>query len=167
VLEIGCGTGTSTLRLAPAVQRIHATDISWQMIAIAQERAMAGNCSNVVFEVAASDAAPLPDERYDAALAFNVLHLVPSLEGTMAAVHRRLNSGALFISKTPCLAIMSPLLRLAVPAMQVIGKAPSVSILSPDQIRSALLSANFEIIELAWHGTRGKDARPYFVARKP
>lgn len=167
VLEIGCGTGTTTLRLAPGVQHILATDISGEMIAIAQERASADNCSNIVFEVAASDAAPWPHERYDAALAFNVLHLVPSLEETVAAVHRRLKPGGLFISKTPCLAMMNPLLRFAVPAMQVIGKAPSVSVLSPERIESALLAANFEIIEKAWHGTQGKDARPYFVVRKP
>ncbi len=166
VLEIGCGTGTTTLRIAPDVQRILATDISRQMIAIAQERAKADIFSNVAFKVAASDASHLPDENYDVALAFNVLHLVPSLEGTVAAIHRRLKSGGLFISTTPCLAIMSPLLRIAVPAMQVIGKAPSVSILSPELIEKALLTANFEVIERASHGTKDKDARPYFVARK-
>jgi ubiquinone/menaquinone biosynthesis C-methylase UbiE len=167
VLEIGCGTGTTALRLAPGVGRILATDISRQMIAIARERALADICSNVVFEVAASDAAPWPLERYDVALAFNVLHLVPSLDETVAAVNRRLKPGGLFISKTPCLALMNPLLRFAVPAMQLFGKAPSVSILSPDQIESALVAGDFEIIERGWHGTQGRDARPYIVARKP
>lgn len=167
VLEIGCGTGTTALKLAPGVRRIRATDVSAQMIAIAQERALADGCSNAVFAVEAADAPPLPEERYDAALAFNILHLVPSLETTLASVHRRLRPGGLFISKTPCLAMMNPLLRLAVPVMQLIGKAPTVSILSPEQIEGALLAADFEIIECAWHATRGKDARPYFVARKP
>src|SRR5690606_14167253 len=38
VLEIGCGTGTTALRLAPATRRLVATDISEQMIAIAGEK---------------------------------------------------------------------------------------------------------------------------------
>jgi ubiquinone/menaquinone biosynthesis C-methylase UbiE len=39
--EFGCGTGTTALKLAPFVQRIVATDISAEMIAIAREKAKA------------------------------------------------------------------------------------------------------------------------------
>ena len=38
VLEIGCGTGTTALRLAPATRRLVATDVAEQMIAIAGEK---------------------------------------------------------------------------------------------------------------------------------
>ena len=37
---------------------------------------------------------------------------------------RALKPGGLFISKTTCLAEMTSLIRLAVPVMRVIGKAP-------------------------------------------
>src|SRR5690606_31668869 len=37
VLELGCGTGTTALKLAPHVARIVAADVSQEMIAIAQE----------------------------------------------------------------------------------------------------------------------------------
>ena len=37
--EFGCGTGTTALKLAPAVARLVATDISAEMIAIAREKA--------------------------------------------------------------------------------------------------------------------------------
>ena len=39
VLEIGCGTGTTALKLAGNVHSMTATDISSSMIAIAQEKA--------------------------------------------------------------------------------------------------------------------------------
>ena len=39
VLEIGCGTGTTAIYHAPAVTRIHATDISPKMISIGVEKA--------------------------------------------------------------------------------------------------------------------------------
>src|SRR5262245_51026994 len=60
VLEFGCGTGTTALKLAPFVARIVATDISSEMIAIAREKASAEGVRNVEFEVAVPDAAPWP-----------------------------------------------------------------------------------------------------------
>lgn len=38
VLELGCGTGTTALRLADGVERYLATDISPEMIAIANQK---------------------------------------------------------------------------------------------------------------------------------
>ena len=38
VLEVGCGTGTTALRLAAGTRRLLATDVSTQMIAIAREK---------------------------------------------------------------------------------------------------------------------------------
>ena len=38
VLEIGCGTGTTALRLASATRQMLATDVSTEMIAIAREK---------------------------------------------------------------------------------------------------------------------------------
>ena len=37
VLEIGCGTGTTALRLAASTRRMLATDVSGEMIAIAHQ----------------------------------------------------------------------------------------------------------------------------------
>jgi SAM-dependent methyltransferase len=72
--EFGCGTGTTALRLAPSVGRIVATDLSSEMIAIARDKAKAEGCSNATFEVTRPEAAPWPDETFDVAFGFNVLH---------------------------------------------------------------------------------------------
>jgi ubiquinone/menaquinone biosynthesis C-methylase UbiE len=169
--EFGCGTGTTALKLAPFVGRIVASDISGEMIAIAREKAKAEGCGNVTFEVARLDAAQWPDESFDVALGFNVLHLVAGREAVLKSVHRLLRPGGLFISKTPCLKEMNPLMRivlpLAVPVMQLIGKAPNVvTSLSAANLEREIVAAGFEIVEIARHGTRGKDVRPFIVARK-
>jgi ubiquinone/menaquinone biosynthesis C-methylase UbiE len=166
VFEFGCGTGTTALRLAPAAGRIVATDISPGMIAIAREKARAEGRGNVTFEVATPDAARLPEATFDVALGFNVLHLVAARAAALAGVHRLLKPGGLFISKTPCLKEMNPLVRLAVPVMQAIGKAPYVAFLSADDIERDLAAAGFTIIECARHASRGRDTRPFVVARK-
>lgn len=164
--EFGCGTGTTALRLAPALARIVATDISGGMIAIARERAEAGKHANVEFAVAAPDAAPWPDETFDIALGFNVLHLVAAREAALSGIRRLLKPGGLFISKTPCLKEMNPIIRIAVPVMQLLGKAPYVSSLSAGELEREIAAAGFEIVERAHNASRGRDPRPFLVARK-
>jgi ubiquinone/menaquinone biosynthesis C-methylase UbiE len=169
--EFGCGTGTTALRLAPSVGRVVATDISGEMIAIAREKAKAEGCNNITFEVARPEAAPWPDGSFDVAFAFNVLHLVADRAAALKGVHRLLRPGGLFISKTPCLKEMNPLMRivlpLALPLMQLVGKAPGVvAFQSAEDLEREIAAAGFEIIERARHASRGKDVRPFVVARK-
>lgn len=166
VFEFGCGTGTTARRLAPFVARIVATDISGSMIAIARERAAEGNHANAVFEIGTPDAAPWPDASFDVALGFNVLHLVAAREAALGGVHRLLKPGGLFISKTPCLKEMNLAVRLAVPVMQFLGKAPYVASFSAAELERAIVTAGFEIVERGQHASRGRDARPFFVARR-
>src|SRR5690606_29799636 len=103
VLEVGCGTGTTALRLAPSVAHIVGTDISGEMIAIAREKAETEAVTNASFEVGTPEAAPWPDASFDAVLGFNLLHLVSARPAAIAGIHRLLKPGGYFISKTPCL----------------------------------------------------------------
>jgi ubiquinone/menaquinone biosynthesis C-methylase UbiE len=166
VMELGCGTGTTALKLAPCVSRIVATDVSSEMIAIAQEKAVAQACSNAAFAVAAAGRAPGGDGAFDAALAFNLLHLVADRPSLLSDVHRLLKPGGLFITKTPCLSEMNPLIRLAVPVMRFVGKAPFVAFFSAVELESEIARAGFAIVERARHGSERKDTRIFIVARK-
>jgi ubiquinone/menaquinone biosynthesis C-methylase UbiE len=166
VLEVGCGTGTTALRLAPFVSGVIATDVSSEMVAIAREKATIQACQNVEFSVATIDHAPGPDGAYDAVLAFNVLHLTAERQSAFARVHRLLKTGGVFISKTPCLSEMNPLIRIAVPVMRLVGKAPYVSFFSATELEAEIVDAGFSIIERGRHGSGRKDARIFIVARK-
>ena len=164
--EFGCGTGTTALRLASSVGHLTATDISNEMIAIAREKAATEGVVNVSFEVATPDASTFPDAAFDVVLGFNVLHLVAARDAALRGVHRVLKPGGLFIYKTPCLAEMNPAIRLLVPLMQAFGRAPYVAFFSAEELERTIVDAGFEIIERARHGTKGKDTRPFIVARK-
>jgi ubiquinone/menaquinone biosynthesis C-methylase UbiE len=166
VLELGCGTGSTALRLAAHVRHILATDLSDEMITIAREKASALACDNAEFRAATPDGLPAGDGSYDAVLAFNLLHLVPDRASALQHIHRLLKPDALFISKTPCLAEMNPLIRLAVPLAQWIGKAPYVSFFSAVQLEHEIESAGFSIVEQARHGAQRKDARIFIAARR-
>ena len=167
VLELGCGTGTSALRLAPATGHIRATDVSPKMIAIAREKLAASPVSNLTFETAASDGVSAPDGSYDAVLAFNLLHLVGDRPRTLADVRRLLKPGGLFISKTACLSEMNPLIRYAVPVMRRVGFAPSVvATFAAAELEREIAAAGFTIEETARHGSGKRDPKIFIVARR-
>lgn len=164
--EFGCGTGTTALKLAPSLARITATDISSKMIAIARQKAEAQGVDNASFEVGTPEEAPCPDGEFDVALGFSVLHLLSARAEALRGVHRLLKPGGLFISKTPCLTEMGILVRLAIPLMQIVGKAPFVASFSEQELVREIEAAGFAIVENARHGAKGKDTRPFLVARK-
>ena len=168
VLEIGCGTGTTALRLAPGVKRLLATDVSTEMIAIAREKLALDPKPQIEFRVADAGAPLAAPGSFDAVLAFNVLHLVDDLPGALRSALDALKPGGLFISKTPCLLEMNPLIpRLALPLMRAFGMAPPVACFNADQLQEALARQGLHIVGVEWHATRRKDFRPFIVARKP
>lgn len=166
VLEMGCGTGSTALRLAGDVQSYLATDISASMIEIAQEKLAASPGLPLTFRESTSKSMATEGSQYDAVLALNFLHLVRDLPGTLRYIRSLLAPGGLFISKTACLADMNPLIRLAIPLMQFIGKAPHVNVFSAAGLEREIRGAGFEILAVERHATKGKDTRPFILARK-
>ncbi|SMX40843.1 class I SAM-dependent methyltransferase [Maliponia aquimaris] len=144
VMEIGCGTGSTALRLAGQVARYLGTDISAGMVRIAEGKA--AGAPNVHFARAgAGDAGA--GEPFDAVLAFNLLHLVEDLPAVLHEVRARLPEGGLFITKTPCLG-GKPWFKPLIWALQKIGKAPGpVHFLRPAQLEAQIVAAGFEVVE--------------------
>jgi len=168
VLELGCGTGTTALRLAPFTRRLLATDVSAGMIAIARDKLAAEPVPQLSFAVADADTPVAGPGEYDAVLAFNLLHLVTYLDRALELVVQALRPGGLLISKTACIAEMNPLIPyLALPMMRAVGKAPHVLCFDADALRSAIARQGMDIVSVERHGTRGKDIRVFILARKP
>jgi SAM-dependent methyltransferase len=150
VLELGCGT-----------------DISGGMIAIADEKLAVESIPALSFRTATAEELVHEESRFDAVLGFNYLHLVRDVPGTLRSIHALLKPGGLFISKTPCLGDMNPLIRLLLlPAMRAIGKAPHVSSLGASALEQLIIDAGFDVLVREGHASKGKDQRPYIVARK-
>ncbi len=168
VLEIGCGTGTTALRLAPSTKRLVATDVSACMIAIARAKLAGQPTPQLSFTVDDADAPLVTPYRYDAVLAFNLLHLVADLDSALEIAVQSLRPGGLLITKTPCLSEMNPLVPyVALPLMRTLGKAPHVLCFKAPHLQSAISRQGLEIVSVERHGTRRKDFRVFIVARKP
>lgn len=169
VLELGCGTGSTALLLAPGVARITGSDLSTNMIAIAKRKATDAGIANVDFRAADLFDPALADGPYDAVLALNLLHLVEDTPGAMARIGGLVKPGGLFISKTVCtfgagIPFKLRLLLMILPLMQRLGKAPFVKFMQILELERHVTDAGFEILE-AGNYPKAPPSR-YIVARK-
>ena len=165
VLEVGCGTGTTALLLAPSVKQIAASDISSRMIEIAREKAVTQGVENVRFDRGTLFDEDLEKGAFDVVMAFNFLHLLEDISGAVHRVHELLKPGGLFISKTVCLAEQSRLLSLFLAVMKALGLGPYVKRLKVAEIEDIIASTHFEIVETGLYPP--SPPRPFIVARKP
>ncbi len=147
VLEVGCGTGTTALLLAPSVKRITASDVSSRMIEIATEKAAAQGVGNVRFHCGTPFDEGLEEGFFDVVMAFNFLHLLEDIPGALRRLGELLKPGGLFVSKTVCLAEQSRLWAVAVSVLKPLGLAPTVRCLRIAELDALITGAGFEILE--------------------
>ena len=167
VLEIGCGTGSTAIELAPFARHIIAADISPAMIGIAQSKAKTAGLDNVEFHTMTAHAAGKLTDPFDVVLALNLFHLVKNAEDIFGDIYRMLPTGGYFISKTPCLADPSLgmkrfMFKPMVGLMRLFGKAPDVCYFTQAEHEAAITFAGFEIVEAGNFPAMSR----YIVARK-
>lgn len=163
VLEIGCGTGSTALHLAPGVAQYTATDGSSGMIEIANAKLKDDAPKNVAFRHA--DAADLIEEHpFDAICAFSMLHLVEDVPHVLARVRQQLKPGGLFISKTECVKEAPWPIRALLPLLVVLKVVPKITLMSRADLVRHLEEAGFEIEQTTYFGK--KRLNPFIVARK-
>lgn len=145
VMEIGAGTGSTAMTLAPEVARYIATDVSPGMMDIAAGKLDEVPIPGLEFRVGTATDIPFQSE-LDAVLAFNLLHLVEDIDGALAKIHASLKPGGLFISKTGCIGGAIHM-RVIIGAMQLVGKAPWVGYYTRKALLQKYEAAGFEVLE--------------------
>ncbi len=163
VFEIGCGTGTTALKLAPCVQHYTGTDLSHAMVVIAEDKLTCDSPQNITFRQ--GSATDLVEGRpFDAVFAFSLLHLVDDIPTVLTRIRENLNPGGLFIAKTECLKDRSRFLRALVPLLTAVGIAPKVLSLSSEDLHEYLTDAGFEVEQTRFFGRQ--TTSPVMVARR-
>jgi len=164
VLELGCGTGSTALALAPCAGHILATDVSSRMVAIARDKAAAAGIDNVNFQRRGADEIRALDGSVDAVLAHSLLHLVEDWRGVITAAHRMLAPGGALIMTTMSLKDGYGFMRPVAPLGRRLGLLPQLSFFTRAELEAAMEAAGFTI-EHAW--LPGKRRGIFHVARKP
>ena len=97
VLELACGTGLLSVRLAGSVKLLEAMDFSEEMIRQAKAKT---HSSRLHFSVQDATSLPYAEETFDAAVISNALHIMPEPEKALAEIRRVLKLGGILIAPT-------------------------------------------------------------------
>jgi SAM-dependent methyltransferase len=160
VLELGCGTGGTAIRLAPLVAQWTASDFSPAMIGIAQAKPAGKNLQFVVADVGEA----LATGPCDVICAINVLHLVDDMPATLAQIHAHLPQDGHLIIKIWCFADVTWRIRAIFAMLAVFGLFPARKTLRHCEVIDALQFAGFEVVVEKVFGDYPQN--PYFVLRK-
>ena len=164
VLELGCGTGSTAVRLADAVGHYVASDYAPEMLAIAAERRAEAGVANLELCLGQPGDGALPAGPFDAVLGFNILHLLPDRTAAFREVAANLRAGGVFISKTACLGGPFRLLQPVAVAFRLMGKAPEFNFVSAARLEREITDAGFDI--LVSEDVQRRPPRRFIVARK-
>lgn len=92
ILDLGCGDGQLTARLAAAGAVVSGVDASAEMVAAVRSRGIAANH-------ASAEMLPYPDAGFDAVFSNAALHWVRNQDAMMSEVHRVLRPGGRFVAE--------------------------------------------------------------------
>lgn len=145
VLDLGCATGSLSLRLAAHAHQIHGLDLSKEMVRIARHKVREAGQEHLHFHVGTLDAElPFRPASFDVITAFSLLHLVPDREQTLAQIYGLLKPGGVFVSSTVALketwVPYAPIIRV----MQWLGKAPYIQLVNKQTVLDEIEAAGFE-----------------------
>jgi len=166
VLELGCGTGTLALAMAPHAGHIQALDISAEMLRIAENKRRAEGITNVTFQKGTLDAAhAYQPETFDSVWAYSILHLVPDRRRVLANVFQLLKPGGTLIASSVCLGDSWVPYRPMIAVMRWFGKAPRVQIYTRATLLSGLRASGF--IDVTEREVGAEKVVAFVVAKKP
>jgi SAM-dependent methyltransferase len=92
LLEVGCGMGIDSVRLAHCGFRVTAVDLTEAALSLAREYATRRR-AEIDFRIGNAEALDFGDAEFDAVYSFGVLHHTPNIESAIAEVHRVLRPG--------------------------------------------------------------------------
>lgn len=97
VLELACGTGLLSVRLAGSVKLLEATDFSEEIIRQAKAKI---HSSRLHFSVQDATNLPYADQIFDAVIISNALHIMPDPEKALSEIRRVLKPDGILIAPT-------------------------------------------------------------------
>lgn len=100
VLDVACGTGRLTRRLAPEVASIVGVDVSTAMLERARRSARREGIENAAFARMSADELWLEANAVDRVVCSWALHLFPDVAAVLEEIRRVLRSGGRFVAAT-------------------------------------------------------------------
>jgi ubiquinone/menaquinone biosynthesis C-methylase UbiE len=94
LLEVGCGIGIDTVRLAAlGFDEVVGVDLTETAIEIARRRAVREGLLNITYSREDGENLSFPDESFDMVYSFGVIHHTPDIQKAVREIHRVLKPG--------------------------------------------------------------------------
>lgn len=146
VLDMGCGGGHATFRLAPQVGKVVACDLSDDMLRVVAEEAGRRGLANVVTKRSAAESLPCPTGSFDVAVTRYSAHHWRDVPAGLAQMHRALKPGGMVIAMDVASPGV-PLLDTWLQSLELLRDPSHVRNASPDEWRAMLGAAGFAVGE--------------------
>ncbi|MGV8933072.1 MAG: class I SAM-dependent methyltransferase [Gallionellaceae bacterium] len=154
ILDVACGPGSLSLRLAMNAASVHCIDFSETMLAIFRQKIEQAGMENIFVRQGDAQELPYADDMFDAAFSNFGLMFFPCRHKGFAEIYRTLKSGGSVavtswapIDQSPALQTMFGALRIMNPALPEPQRAVA-SLENPDVFRQELLDAGFKNVQL-------------------
>ncbi|HJL17418.1 MAG TPA: class I SAM-dependent methyltransferase [Sandaracinaceae bacterium LLY-WYZ-13_1] len=166
IFEIGCGTGTLALEMAPFAGHIHAMDVSSEMVRIAEGKKEAKGVINVTFHRGTLEG-PLSIRTgtFDGVWAYSILHLVEDRRGTLERLFELLRPGGHLVASNVCLGGTWVPYGALITLMRWLGRAPRVECYDRETILRELDEVGFR--DVVVHDVGADPKVVFLTAIKP
>ena len=157
VLDMGCGGGHVSFRLAPQVGKVVACDLSAAMLETVALEAQRRGLDNIVTKHSAAEALPCPDASFDVVATRYSAHHWQAARAGLAQMRRVLKPGGLALFAdvvTPG----DPLLDTWLQTLELLRDPSHVRNLSVDEWKTALAASGFAIEGVTTARLRTPDA---------
>ena len=164
VLDIGCGSGITTLELAGSVREITAIDTAGKMIEVAAGKTEKAGVQNVRYAVANAFDARWDNGAYDVVMAFNLMCYLKDIQTFLTRVHTLLKPGGIFLSATDCNGEHKTLVAGVRSLLGRIGVIPYNANFGTRQLEEMISKRSFTILESC--SLHPKPPNVFIAARK-
>jgi len=147
VLDAACGTAIVAFALSKNVNHVEAADYSAEMIAIAREKAVVNDVTNVNFSVQNAYKLSFPDRYFDAVVICNSLHVMEKPKKALLESKRVLKADGLLIAPNACLGESEETKKQS---KEMVSKGfPAYHLFSSDGYCEIIESLGFEVVTRA------------------
>ena len=165
VLDVGCATGAAVIEIADCVKEAVGIDISSKMIDVAQRKTNALGIGNIAFKQTTLFDKEFENEKFNAIIAFNVIHLIKGKQELIQRMSELLKPNGFVIIKTISYekrTFSNILLNFITLAMVRLKVIPYMEFIKISDFKEILCNEGFETIKVE----NLKSADYYIVAKK-
>ncbi|MDP4094204.1 MAG: class I SAM-dependent methyltransferase [Bacillota bacterium] len=147
VLDIGCGSGITTIELSKSVKEIYAIDTADKMINIAAAKMKSANIKNIHYQVSDIFDTRWVTGSFDAVMAFNILCYIKDIDSFLSRIYELLRPNSIFLSTTDCCGEKKNIISCTQSLLCKAGIVPFTANLKMHEVEDVISRQGFDIQE--------------------